>query len=195
MRILVADDRELVRIGLRHVIAEAVGLSLCGEARDGARAVELHDATDPDVTILRFRLPRLSGVQAAAHIRSKAPEAKIVVMAAAGDDVESARRAGASLCVDDTVHAERLMTMIRRLAGGNPRAAGPTLRDMTDREREVLDLIVRGRRNRQIAQALGITEGTVKIHVGNILTKLGVGHRTEAAAVAMERGIVRVHPP
>jgi two-component system NarL family response regulator len=148
-----------------------------------------------------LRLPDFSGVQATETIRKEFPDAKLVVISsfAPDEEVYSAIAAGAQAYVLKTIEADELVEVIRKVAAGQRHIPGEIAArlaariprsDLTDRERDVLRLLVRGRRNREIAEDLGISEGTVKTHVGSILLKLGVTDRTEAATVAIERGIV-----
>jgi DNA-binding NarL/FixJ family response regulator len=201
LRVLLVDDHALVRIGLTSVIAAEGGLEVCGEASTGARAVELYRTLRPDVVLMDLRLPDISGVQATTEIRKEFPDAKLVVISsfAPDEEVYAAIAAGAQAYVLKTIEAEELVAVIRKVASGIRHipaeiaarlAARIPRSELTDRERDVLRLLVRGRRNREIADELGISEGTVKTHVGNILLKLGAADRTEAATMAIERGIV-----
>jgi two-component system NarL family response regulator len=201
LKVLLVDDHALVRIGLASVIADEPGLEVVGQASTGARAVELYRSLRPDVVLMDLRLPDFSGVQATEAIRKEFPDAKLVVISsfAPDEEVYSAIAAGAQAYVLKTIEADELVEVIRKVAAGQRHIPGEIAArlaariprsDLTDRERDVLRLLVRGRRNREIAEDLGISEGTVKTHVGSILLKLGVTDRTEAATVAIERGIV-----
>jgi DNA-binding NarL/FixJ family response regulator len=201
LKVLLVDDHALVRIGLASVIADEPGLEVVGQASTGARAVELYRSLRPDVVLMDLRLPDFSGVAATVAIRKEFPDAKLVVISsfAPDEEVYSAIAAGAQAYVLKTIEADELVEVIRKVAAGQRHIPGEIAArlaariprsDLTDRERDVLRLLVRGRRNREIAEDLGISEGTVKTHVGSILLKLGVTDRTEAATVAIERGIV-----
>jgi two-component system NarL family response regulator len=150
-----------------------------------------------------LRLPDMSGVDATAAIRAEFPKANIAIVStfAREDDVYSAVSAGARGYVLKTLQCETLLDVIRAVAGGGryippeiaARLAARVPRsELTPRERDVLALIVQGRKNQQIADALGVSDSTVKVHVGNLLLKLGVADRTEAVAIAITRGIVHV---
>jgi DNA-binding NarL/FixJ family response regulator len=165
--------------------------------------VALFRALRPDVTLMDMRLPDQSGAEAIRTIRGEFSDAKILVISTfvADEEVYAAITAGALGYVLKTVESEELVGLIRRAAQGLrhiPPEVGARLADriplsdLTARERLVLALLVRGRRNRQIAEELGIAEGTVKSHVSNIMLKLGVADRTEAATVAIERGLIRL---
>jgi DNA-binding NarL/FixJ family response regulator len=201
LRILIADDHALVRIGLTSVIGAEKDMEVCGQASTGAQAVELYRTLRPDVVLMDLRLPDLSGVQATVTIRGQFPDARIVVISSFTPDEEiySVIAAGAQAYVVKTTEAEEILKVIRTVAGGGRHIPGDIAArlasripqsELTDRERDVLKLLVRGLRNRAIAEGLGISEVTVKSHVGNILLKLGVADRTAAATVAIERGIV-----
>jgi len=185
------------------VIGTEADMDVCGQAGTAAQAVELYRAQQPDVVLMDLRLPDMSGAEATAAIRREFPEAKVVVVSTfAGDeDVYAAISAGALAYVLKTVTCEELIEVIRKVAAGRrhiPPEIGARLADrvprsdLSAREKAVLALLVRGKRNRQIAEDLGITEGTVKVHVSNIILKLGVSDRTEAATAAIERGLVRL---
>jgi two-component system NarL family response regulator len=203
IRVMVADDHPIVREGLRAVISMHQGMVVVAEAQDGREAVEQFRATRPDVALIDLRMAHCDGVEATSIIRREFPDSGIVVLTTyAGDeDVYSALRAGARAYLLKGCDVQELIAAIRIVhAGGRhippevssllaERFAG---NDLTAREREVLQLIVRGAKNRAIAAALGVTEGTVKGHVNNILGKLGVADRTQAATVALQRGLVHL---
>jgi DNA-binding NarL/FixJ family response regulator len=201
LRILLVDDHALVRIGLGSVIADEPGMEVCGEATTGARAIELYRSLRPGLVLMDLRLPDLSGAEATEAIRREFPDAKLLVVSsfAPDEEVYAAIAAGAQGYVLKTIETEQLVAAIRTVASGLRHippeiaarlAARIPRSDLTDRERDVLRLLVRGRRNREIAEQLTIAEGTVKTHVANILLKLGATDRTEAATVAIERGII-----
>jgi two-component system NarL family response regulator len=203
LRVLIVDDHLLVRIGLKAVISDDPRLTVCGEAGSVAKAVEMYRAHRPDVVLMDLRLPDGSGVDATAAIRAEFPEARVIVISsfAPDEEIHAAVQAGARAYVMKTIEGNDLRAVIyavmrgerhipaevaSRLATRNPQS------DLTERERAVLQLVVRGKRNREIADALEIAEGTVKGHMQTILLKLGVTDRTEAATVAIERGIVHL---
>lgn len=203
LRILLVDDHALMRLGLATVIAGEPDMEVCGQAGTGEQAVALFRSTRPDVTLMDMRLPDQSGAETIRIIRQEFSDAKILVIStfSADEEVYTAITAGALGYVLKTVESEELVEVIRRTAQGLrhiPPEVGARLADriplsdLTARERLVLTLLVRGRRNRQIAEELGISEGTVKSHVSNIMLKLGVSDRTEAATVAIERGLIHL---
>ncbi len=201
-RVLLVDDHSLMRLGLASAIAEDPRLTVCGEAGTAADALKMYRSLRPDIVLMDLRLPDASGAFAIAAIRGEFPEAKIVVIStfAPDEEIHAAVTAGARAYVLKTIDAPDLRAVVHAVLRGERhfaadvavRLASRNLQSgLTVRERDVLELVARGKRNREIADALGITEGTVKSHVANILVKLGVTDRTEAATVAIERGIIR----
>jgi DNA-binding NarL/FixJ family response regulator len=202
-RVLLVNDHMLVRMGLTNAISEDPRLVVCGEAGTAAKGVEMYRALRPDVVLMDLRLPDFSGARATAAIRVEFPDARIILISSFSldEEIHAALEAGARAYVPKSIDAADLRAVVHavlrgerhvgrelaaRLAARNPHS------ELTGRERDVLELVVRGRRNREIAKELGICEGTVKAHVQTILLKLGVAHRTAAAMVALQRGIVHL---
>lgn len=201
IRVMLVDDHYLVRVGLANIIALEDDMSVCGEAGNADQALALFRKEQPDVTLMDLRLPGRSGADATAAIRAEFPSARIIVLSTyAGDEeIFAALQAGAMSYLLKSVQREELVSTIRKVATGQrhlppevaSRLAGRLPRSqLSPRELDVLRLMVVGKRNREIADALSISEGTVKIHVSNILLKLGVSDRTEAVTTALQRGIV-----
>jgi DNA-binding NarL/FixJ family response regulator len=203
IRIAVADDHPVVREGLVAMIRRQADMIVVGEAVDGREALELCLAQQPDVVLMDLRMPVMDGVAATEAIQRGCPRTRVLVLTTydGEEEVYQALRAGAKgYLLKDTrredlleairsVHASRRWIPVPVAARLAERVGAP---DLTAREKDVLTLIVRGRSNKEIGNALAITEGTVKGHVNNILGKLGVSGRTEAAIAAVQRGIV--HP-
>ena len=203
IRILVADDHPIVREGLVAVLATQSDFEVIGEAATGADAVGRAVDLQPDVVLLDLEMPEMDGVEATRRIREQAPEARVVVFTAFDRDEQilGALRAGAAGYLlkgaprDDVFRAVRVAH-----AGGSliePVVASKLLRQvrddpdsLTDREREVLQLVAQGFPNRQIGKQLFISERTVKFHVSSLLAKFGAANRTEAVALARERGLL-----
>ncbi len=201
IRVMLVDDHYLVRVGLANIIALEDDMSVCGEAGNADQALALFRKEQPDVTLMDLRLPGRSGADATAAIRAEFPSARIIVLSTyAGDEeIFAALQAGAMSYLLKSVQREELVSTIRKVSTGQrhlppevaSRLAGRLPRSqLSPRELDVLRLMVVGKRNREIADALSISEGTVKIHVSNILLKLGVSDRTEAVTTALQRGIV-----
>jgi DNA-binding NarL/FixJ family response regulator len=201
IRILVVEDHNVVRQGLVALIKTVPDMNVVAEAADGAEAVELFRKHRPDVTLMDLRLPRMSGVDAIKTIRGEFPTARVIVLTTFDGDenIFRALQAGARGYLLKDMFGDELMEAIRTVHGGKTRIppeiaqrlaermGGPSL---TNRELEVLGLIVSGKSNRDIGNELGISEATVKTHINNILSKLGVSDRTQAATTAIQRGIV-----
>lgn len=203
IRILIVDDHELLRRGLMATLNAEPDMEVVGAAANGREAVEQFRQHQPDMTLMDLKMPVMDGVEAIRAIREQWPAAKIVVLSTyeGDDDIFRALAAGAaSYLLKDTLATE-LVRMIREvLAGGRPLPAAVAQRladrmlvpDLTARELDVLRLIAKGMRNKEIAAELGIGEETARGHVKNILAKLGLHDRTEAVAVAVKRGIVHI---
>ncbi|TDC03286.1 response regulator transcription factor [Nonomuraea longispora] len=205
IRVLIADDHPVVRQGLRTFLDLQDDITVVAEAGDGARAVELVGELCPDVLLLDLKMPVLDGLGALERLTGTAT--RIVVLTSVSDrsDVGPAMRAGASGFLYKDVDPSALVQAVRAVHGGQvllaPEAAEAVLASpdgasgvpgpvpLTEREREVLALIAAGRSNREIARSLAVAEKTVKTHVSNVLMKLGVQDRTQAALYAVRHGL------
>lgn len=203
IRIMCVDDHEVLRQGLTAVIAAQPDMQVVAEAADGQAAVELFRQHQPDVTLMDLRLPQVSGSEAIARIRRESPQARILVLTTYDgiEDIHRALHAGArGYLLKDTLRRE-LVEAVRTVHRGGLWVSPPVAQRLaesvhhsalTPREREILGCIVRGLSNKEIAVELGVSEGTVRIHVSHVLEKLGVSDRTQAAVAAIERGIVHL---
>lgn len=200
---MLVDDHYLVRMGLASIIALEPDMTVCAEASTGEQGLALFRTHRPDVTLMDLRLPGMSGTEAVQAIRAEFPHARIVMISTyvCDEEIYGALQAGAMAYLVKSVQREELTRAIRKAAAGQrhiPAEVAARLADrvtrshLSSRELEVLRLLVAGRRNREIAGALDITEGTVKLHVSSILGKLGVVDRTEAVTRALQRGIVQL---
>ena len=203
LKIMLVDDHYLVRMGLRSIIALEPDMTVVAEASTGEQARALYRQCRPDVTLMDLRLPGMNGSETVHEIRMEFPDARIMMISTyVGDEeIYGALQAGAMAYLVKTVQREELTAAIRKVAAGQrhiPAEVAARLADrvtrsqLSSRELEVLRLLVGGRRNREIAGALVISEGTVKLHVSSILGKLGAADRTEAVTVALQRGIVQL---
>ncbi len=203
IRILTADDHPVVRTGIAALIANEPDMAVVAEAADGADAVALYEAHQPDVVLMDLRMPNMDGVAAIRAILSGNPDARVVALTSyEGDaDIYRALDAGACAYLIKDMLGEEMIGAIRQAADGKrviPPAVANRLAeftpriDLTAREVEVLRLAARGLRNRDIARVIGRTEETVKVHLKHVMSKLGVADRTEAVTVALQRGIIHL---
>jgi DNA-binding NarL/FixJ family response regulator len=205
IRVLLADDHGVVRRGLRGFFELLDDIEIVGEAEDGRRAVELTSELRPDVVLMDLVMPHLDGIEATAEIKSRFPEVEVVALTSFIEEerVTAALEAGATgyllkdADADDVAIAVRrahagevhLDPQVARLLAQRIRAKRPAIdphEPLTDREKEVLTLVARGQANKEIAAELGITERTARTHVSNILGKLELASRTQAALWAIE---------
>jgi two-component system NarL family response regulator len=202
---MLVDDHYLVRMGLASIIALEADMTVCAEAATGEQALALYRTHLPNVTLMDQRLPGLSGSEATHAIRTAFPDARIIVLSTyvCDEEIYTALQFGAMAYLPKSVQREELTQAIRKASQGlrhiTPEVAavlaeGMSRSHLSTRELDVLRLLVGGKRNREIASVLDITEGTVKLHVSNILGKLAVADRTEAVTVALQRGIVQLQP-
>jgi DNA-binding NarL/FixJ family response regulator len=204
IRVLVADDHKVVRQGLRMFLEFDDGLEVAGEAVNGAEAVRLARELKPDVVLMDLLMPVMDGISAITQIKRECPEVEVIALTSVLDDgaVVGAVRAGAIGYLLKDTDDEALRQAIRAAAAGQvqlaPEAAARLLREvrvpeaapsLTAREASVLRLVAEGRANKEIALALGVGEQTVKSHVSNLLAKLGVQSRTQAALYAARMGL------
>src|SRR5712691_8314103 len=201
--VLVVDDHALVRTGVVNIIAHEPDLRVVGEASNGAEAVDAFAKFHPDVTLLDLRMPVMEGVEAVRQIRELDPNAKVIVLTTydTDEDITRALKAGAKAYVLKDITADALVACIHDVLAGKtylaPSAAaklaeGVTRVQVTPRELSTLRLMADGKSNKEIAGTLGISERTVKTHLGHLFEKLGVTSRTEAVKVATRRGLVRL---
>ena len=203
---LVVDDHEVVREGLRAFLELQNGIEVAGEATDGEEAIAVAERLDPDVVLMDLVMPKLDGLGAMRELRKRVPRARVIVLTSFLDDDKllPALRAGAAGYLLKNAPPPELARAVRAAHAGeallDPVVAarlvetlagdGDPLDRLTPREREVLELIGRGFPNKRIARRLEVSEKTVKTHVGHVLAKLGVTDRTQAAVVAVRAGLV-----
>ena len=218
VRVVIADDQAMVRAGLRMILESTEGISVVGEAQDGREAVDLARAERPDVVLMDIQMPGEDGLSATGRIVGGAsPESRVVVLTTfeRDDYVFEALKAGASGFLLKNAPPEQLIHAVQVVAAGDallapsitrrllaqfsaPRvqpAASAQLAELTPREREVLVALARGSSNAELAEALVVSEGTVKTHVSSVLSKLGVRDRLRAVIFAYESGLVEPGDP
>jgi two-component system NarL family response regulator len=203
IRIFVVDDHHVVRQGLVALLNIMPDIEVVGEASDGLQAVELYRELRPDITLMDLQLPKMGGVDAILKIRADDPAARFIVLTTfdGDEDIFRAIQAGAKAYLLKGMTVEELVSTIQAVHGGKTRIS-PAIAEklaermsshaLTARELRVLERIVAGRANKEIAADLDISEATVKSHINNLLGKLGVADRTHAATVALQRGIVHL---
>lgn len=203
IRVIVVDDQAVVRQGFAALVNTVPDMAVIAEGTNGRQAVELYRQHRPDVVLMDLRMPDMSGVEAIAAIRQEFATARIIVLTTfdGDEDIYRSLQAGAQGYLLKDVFFDELEEAIRTVHAGRRRIPDTVAEklagrvrgsDLTGRESEVLELIVRGKSNKDIAATLGISEATVKSHVNNILSKLGVTDRTQATTTALQRGIVRL---
>lgn len=203
IRVLLVDDHPALRAGLRALIADQSDMEVVDEAVDGAEGVELFRKHQPDIVLMDLRLPEMSGVEAIRAILSETPEARIIVNTTydADEDIFQAIDSGAKSYLLKDMNKERIFEVIRRVHAGDgilpseveQRLAQRMNRpELTNRELAVLELLAKGRSNREIADGLCISEDTVKFRLKGLFSKLGVPDRTGAVLAALRYGIVHL---
>ena len=202
IRILIVDDHFLVRIGLLTSLQRAPDMTVVAEASTGRQAIAAYRQHLPDVVLMDLRLPDLSGTEATVAIRQDFPAARIIIISTfdGAEEIYRAFQAGVRGYVLKDVLGEELFRAVRTVHGGSDYIPAEIARglsehaagsDLSERELQVLQLLIKGLSNRELGGILGFTENTAKFHVKNILAKLGVSDRTEAATAALQRGILR----
>jgi len=206
IRVLLVDDHAVVRSGLSAFLLAFDDLELVGEASSGEEAVRLCDRLQPDVVLMDLVMPGMDGAQATRAIRDKCPAIQVIALTSFKEQelVEGAMEAGAIGYLLKNVSADELAGAIRAAHAGRPTLAPEAAQaliqatrepqkigfDLTQREREVLALLVQGLNNPEIAERLVVSRSTAKFHVSSILSKLGVASRTEAVALAVKEGLL-----
>jgi NarL family two-component system response regulator LiaR len=206
IRVMLADDHLMVRDGLKVFLSMYDDLDVVAEAEDGEQAIELCAQVQPDVILMDIVMPNVDGPTATARICKAFPQVQVIALTSflEEDLVQRALQAGANGYLLKDVHPDKLAKAIRDAHEGRPtidsaaaqvlaqaaRQPPPVGTDLTPREREVLALLTEGMTNKEIAKALTLSDGTVRLHVSNILSKLGVSNRTAAATLALQHDLV-----
>jgi DNA-binding NarL/FixJ family response regulator len=202
IRILLADDHHVVRLGLASLFDFEPSMEICGFAEDGLQVVEEHRRHHPDVVLMDLRLPGIDGVEATQRIRAESPDARILLLSAfdTDHDIQGAIRAGAAGYLLKNAPADELIAAIHAVHRGEAYFAREIAARMNEirqadvpsaRQTEVLGWLAKGLTNREIGDQMGISEDGVKAHLKNIFMKLHAADRTEAVAVAIHRGYLR----
>lgn len=209
IRVVIADDHNVVRKGIRDLLSDEDDISVVGEARNGQEAVDLATALHPDVVVMDIAMPEMTGVEATRQIRAQAPDVRVLVLTAYEDDpyIYGLLDAGATGYILKTAESREIVRAVRATAAGQstidpavvprliaritqPPAGGDTL---TERELDVLRRAARGLTNKQIGAELQISDRTVQNHLANIYAKLGVASRTEAVTAGLQRQLIKLN--
>jgi len=203
IRILLVEDHQVVRQGLVALLSATDDLEVVGSVGDGLEAVQVFRKTRPDVTLMDLQMPKQGGVETIKQIRAEFPEARFIVLTTfdGDEDIYRALQAGARAYLLKGMPLDELLTTIKQVHAGKlhiPSSVAEKLaervtgQELTERELSVLERIVAGRANKDISADLFISEATVKTHINRLLGKLGVTDRTQAATVAIKRGLVSI---
>lgn len=204
IRVLVVDDHPPMRVGLVALIKSQPGMDVVAEAADGEEAIEVYEDVQPDVVLMDLRMPGMGGVEAILALRKKFPDARVIVLSTydLDEDIHRALQSGAKSYLLKDMPTEDIASTIREVYAGAdtslPRPIAERLlqrsqrEQLTERERDVLEALIKGRSNKEIAASLCISEDTVKSHLKTLFTKLRVRDRTEAAVEAIRHGIVHL---
>jgi len=202
IRILLVDDHIILRMGLTTATSGEPDMEVVADADNGPDAIKAYRKHRPDVVVLDLRMPGMDGVETIRTLRTEFGEARVLIFSnyASGDEVYQAFKAGACGFVVKEMALDRLLEAIRKVHQGEQyippeiaqRMSGRMLSQLSVRELEVLRLVAKGFSNKEIGAALRVVEGTIKIHLTNILAKLGVSDRTQAIVTAVKRGIIQI---
>ena len=203
IRVLIADDHTIVRIGLRTLLSAEKDIEVVGEAKNGEMAVKEALRIRPDVVIMDLMMPKMDGAEATAVLHERLPETKVIILTTFGssDGIAHAIESGAAGALMKTADDAALISTIRSVAGGKTvispdikrlLAEDPPIPVLTTRQTEVLQSMMRGLTNRDIAKQLGIRQDGVNEHVAAILAKIGAANRTEAVAIALRKHLLKL---
>lgn len=205
IRLLVADDHMVMRMGLVTAATDQADMEVVADVESGEDAIKAYRLHRPDVAVVDLRMGGMGGIETIRALRTEFPNARVVVFSnyARGEEIYQAMKAGAAGFVVKDMKLSQLLEAIRIVHAGNKymppelavRMTDRVFAQLSERELEVLALTAKGRSNKEIGTLLGVTEGTVKIHVANIFSKLGVTARTEAVFVAVRLGIIDMEGP
>ena len=203
IKVLIADDHTIVRIGLKALFADETDIEVVAEARNGVEAIKKTIETKPDVVIMDLQMPKKDGVEATRELAAKLPSAAIVILTTYGtsDGIAHALQAGARGAMLKTADDARLVSAIRKIAGGGEYVSpdikkllseDPPIPELSARQREILKSLTTGLTNKEIAQQLGIRRDSVEDHINTLFAKLGAANRAEAVAIALRKQLLKI---
>ena len=203
IKVLIADDHTIVRIGLKALFADETDIEVVAEARNGVEAIKKTIETKPDVVIMDLQMPKKDGVEATRELAAKLPSAAIVILTTYGtsDGIAHALQAGARGAMLKTADDARLVSAIRKIAGGGEYVSpdikkllseDPPIPELSARQREILKSLTTGLTNKEIAQQLGIRRDSVEDHINTLFAKLGAANRAEAVAIALRKHLLKI---
>ena len=203
IKVLIADDHTIVRIGLKALFADEADIEVVGEAKNGVEAVKVALETHPDVVIMDLQMPKKDGVEATRELAEKLPSAAIAILTTYGtsDGIAHALQSGAKGAMLKTADDARLVSSIRKIAAGEKYVSpdirkllveNPPVPELSARQREILQSLMTGLTNKEIAQQLGIRRDSVEDHINTLFAKLGVTNRTEAVAIALRKHLLKI---
>ena len=203
IKVLIADDHTIVRIGLKALFAEEADIEVVGEAKNGLEAVKVAIETRPDVVIMDLQMPKKDGVEATRELAEKLPSAAVAILTTYGtsDGIAHALQAGARGAMLKTADDARLVSAIRKIAAGEEYvspdirkllAEDPPIPELSTRQREILKSLTSGLTNKEIAQQLGIRRDSVEDHINTLFAKLGATNRAEAVAIALRKHLLKI---
>ena len=203
IKVLIADDHTIVRIGLKALFADESDIEVVGEAKNGVEAVKAALEIHPDVVIMDLQMPKKDGVEATRELSEKLPSAAVAILTTYGtsDGIAHALQAGAKGAMLKTADDARLVSSIRKISAGEKYvspdirkllAENPPVPELSARQREILQSLTTGLTNKEIAQQLGIRRDSVEDHINTLFAKLGVTNRTEAVAIALRKHLLKI---
>jgi DNA-binding NarL/FixJ family response regulator len=203
IKILIADDHMIVRLGLAALFSHEKDMQVLGEAEDGLQAVDMAQKLHPDVIVMDLMMPGLDGVGATRKIKELSPDTRILILTSysTSDGIAHALDADADGAVLKTSDDASMLTAIRTIAAGerfvsteiqNLLAVDPPAKELSPRQKDVLDSMIRGLTNKNIAEQLGIGEGRVEAHINAIFSKINAANRAEAVAIALRKHLLKI---
>ena len=203
IRVLIADDHSVVRLGLSDLLSDEGSFDVVGTAKNGAEALALAESQRPDVVVMDLIMPKMDGIQATKEIKARLPGTAVVVLTSFGstDGIAAALQAGATGAILKNAENDVLIGVLKRVAAGETVVSAdirrmlredPPVPELSPRQKEILESITRGLTNTDIANQLGISVTSVKSHMESLFTKIGAANRAEAVAIALRKHLLKI---